>query len=113
MSNYQYAPDEYIIVGKDNIDKVYSIIQYLPLETQMKIIFAWLASEGNKSELIYDQFDNDDDKSGIFLYKAPSNTLSQTGTFYAIDNDNNIIEEVNLSNLDYFYKRIKYIPKKE
>ena len=60
MSNYQYAPDEYIIVGKDNIDKVYSIIQYLPLETQMKVIFAWLASEGNKSELIYDQFDNDE-----------------------------------------------------
>lgn len=60
MSNYQYAPDEYIIVGKDNIDKVYSIIQYLPLEMQMKIIFAWLASEGNKSELIYDQFDNDE-----------------------------------------------------
>ena len=27
---------------------------------QMKIIFAWLASEGNKSELIYDQFDNDE-----------------------------------------------------
>lgn len=60
MSNYQYAPDEYIIVGKDNIDKVYSIIQYLPLEMQMKIIFAWLASEGDKSELIYDQFDNDE-----------------------------------------------------
>lgn len=60
MSNYQYAPDEYIIVGKDNIDKVYSIIQYLPLEMQMKIIFAWLASEGNKSELIYDQFDDDE-----------------------------------------------------
>ena len=60
MSNYQYVPDEYIIVGKDNIDKVYSIIQYLPLEIQMKIIFAWLASEGNKSELIYDQFDNDE-----------------------------------------------------
>lgn len=60
MSNYQYSPDEYIIVGKDNIDKVYSIIQYLPLEMQMKIIFAWLASEGNKSELIYDQFDNDE-----------------------------------------------------
>ena len=60
MSNYQYAPDEYIIVGKDNIDKVYSIIQYLPLETQMKIIFGWLASEGNRSELIYDQFDIDE-----------------------------------------------------
>ena len=60
MSNYQYAPDEYIIVDKDNIDKVYSIIQYLPLEMQMKIIFAWLASEGNKSELIYDQFDDDE-----------------------------------------------------
>lgn len=60
MSNYQYAPGEYIIVGKDNIDKVYSIIQYLPLEIQMKIIFAWLASEGNKSELIYDQFDDDE-----------------------------------------------------
>ena len=60
MSNYQYAPGEYIIVGKDNIDKVYSIIQYLPLEMQMKIIFAWLASEGDKSELIYDQFDDDE-----------------------------------------------------
>lgn len=60
MSNYQYTPGEYIIIGKDNIDKVYSIIQYLPLETQMKIIFAWLASEGNKSELIYDQFDDDE-----------------------------------------------------
>ena len=60
MSNYQYAPDEYVIVGKDNIDKVYSIIQYLPLETQMTIISAWLASEGNKSELIYDQFDDDE-----------------------------------------------------
>lgn len=60
MSNCQYVPDEYIIVGKDNIDKVYSIIQYLPLEIQMKIIFAWLASEGNKSELIYDQFDDDE-----------------------------------------------------
>lgn len=60
MSYYHYAPDEYIIVGKDNIDKVYNIIQYLPLETQMKIIFAWLASEGNKSELIYDQFDDDE-----------------------------------------------------
>lgn len=55
MSNCQYVPDEYIIVGK-----VYSIIQYLPLEIQMKIIFAWLASEGNKSELIYDQFDDDE-----------------------------------------------------
>lgn len=60
MSNCQYALDEYIIVGKDNIDKVYSIIQYLPLEIQMKIIFAWLASEGNKSELIYDQFDDNE-----------------------------------------------------
>lgn len=60
MSNYQYAPDEYIVVGKDNIDKVYGIIQYLPLETQMKIIFGWLASEGNRSELIYDQFDVDE-----------------------------------------------------
>ena len=60
MSNYQYAPDEYIVVGKDNIDKVYGIIQYLPLETQMKIIFGWLASEGNRSELIYDQFDIDE-----------------------------------------------------
>ena len=54
MSNYQYAPDEYIIVGKDNIDKVYSIIQYLPLEMQMKIIFAWLASEGDRTEWLYE-----------------------------------------------------------
>lgn len=60
MSYYHYAPDEYIIVGKDNIDKVYSIIQYLPLEMQMKIIFAWLASEGDKTEWLYDQFDDDE-----------------------------------------------------
>lgn len=52
--------NEYIIVSKDNIDKVYGIIQYLPLETQMKIIFGWLASEGDRSELIYDQFDADE-----------------------------------------------------
>lgn len=59
MSNYQYAPGEYIIVGKDNIDKVYSIIQYLPLEMQMKIIFAWLASEGDRTEWLYERFDFD------------------------------------------------------
>lgn len=52
--------NEYIIVSKDSIDKVYNIIQYLPLETQMKIIFGWLASEGDRSELIYDQFDADE-----------------------------------------------------
>lgn len=60
MNNCQYVPGEHIIVNKDSIDKVYSIIQYLPLETQMKIIFGWLASEGNRSELIYDQFDVDE-----------------------------------------------------
>ena len=63
MSNYQYAPDEDIVVGKDNIDKVYSIIQYLSLNTQMKIIFAWLASEGNKSEWLYERFDFDESLS--------------------------------------------------
>lgn len=57
MSNYQYAPDEYIVVGKDNIDKVYGIIQYLPLETQMKIIFGWLASQGVEAQYIYQSFD--------------------------------------------------------
>lgn len=57
MSNYQYVPDEYIVVGKDNIDKVYGIIQYLPLETQMKIIFGWLASQGVEAQCIYQSFD--------------------------------------------------------
>ena len=66
MSNYQYAPDEYIIVGKDNIDKVYSIIQYLPLETQMKIIFAWLASEGFGTQYIYESFDFDE-PLGVYI----------------------------------------------
>ena len=66
MSYYHYAPDEYIIVGKDNIDKVYSIIQYLPLETQMKIIFAWLASEGNKSEQLYESLDFDE-PLGVYI----------------------------------------------
>lgn len=65
-----------------------------------------------RSEMVdIDQFDIEDDKSGIFLYKAQTNTLSQTGTFYEIDNDNNIIGEVTLSHSDYFYKRIKYVPK--
>lgn len=56
MSNYNKS----IIVSKDSIDKVYGIIQYLPLETQMKIIFGWLASEGNKSEQLYKRFDVDE-----------------------------------------------------
>lgn len=89
MSNYQYAPDEYIIVGKDNIDKVYSIIQYLPLETQMKIIFGWLASEGNRSELIYDQFDIDESlRVYVDLVKE---ILTQDVPDYDYDN---IIEEL-------------------
>lgn len=66
MSNYQYAPGEYIIVGKDNIDKVYSIIQYLPLEIQMKIIFAWLASEGDRTEWLYERFDFDE-PLGVYI----------------------------------------------
>ena len=89
MSNYQYAPDEYIIVGKDNIDKVYSIIQYLPLEIQMKIIFGWLASEGNRSELIYDQFDIDESlRVYVDLVKE---ILTQDVPDYDYDN---IIEEL-------------------
>ena len=92
MSNYQYAPDEYIIVGKDNIDKVYSIIQYLPLETQMKIIFAWLASEGNKSELIYDRFDNDELlRVYIDLVKE---ILTEDGPNYGYDNTVEQIEQL-------------------
>ena len=66
MSNYQYAPGEYIIVGKDNIDKVYSIIQYLPLEIQMKIIFAWLTSEGDRTEWLYERFDFDE-PLGVYI----------------------------------------------
>ena len=66
MSYYHYNYDEYIIVGKENIDKVYSIIQYLPLETQMQIIFGWLASEGDKSQSIYEKFDNDE-PLGIYI----------------------------------------------
>ena len=89
MSNYQYAPDEYVIVGKDNIDKVYSIIQYLPLETQMKIIFAWLASEGNKSELIYDQFD--DDKSLRVYIDLVKEILTQDVSDYEY---NEILEQI-------------------
>ena len=92
MSNYQYAPDEYIIVGKDNIDKVYSIIQYLPLETQMKIIFAWLASEGNKSELIYDQFD-DDELLRVYI-DLVKEILTEDGPNYGYDNTVEQIEQL-------------------
>lgn len=83
MSNYQYAPDEYIIVGKDNIDKVYSIIQYLPLEMQMKIIFAWLASEGDKTEWLYERFDFDE-PLGVYI-DLVKEILTQDAPDYGYD----------------------------
>lgn len=50
-----------ITINRKNIDKVYNIIQFLPLETQAKIIFGWLASEGSdKTQEIYKSFDNDE-----------------------------------------------------
>ena len=89
MNNYQYLSNGYIIVDKDNIDKVYNIIQYLPLEMQMKIIFGWLASEGNRSELIYDQFDIDESlRVYVDLVKE---ILTQDVPDYDYDN---IIEEL-------------------
>lgn len=78
MSNYQYALDEYIIVGKDNIDKVYSIIQYLPLEMQMKIIFAWLASEW-----LYERFDFDE-PLGVYI-DLVKEILTQDAPDYGYD----------------------------
>lgn len=89
MSNYQYAPDEYIIVGKDNIDKVYSIIQYLPLETQMKIIFAWLASEGIGTQYIYESFDFDE-PLGVYI-DLVKEILTQDAPDYGYDH---ILEEL-------------------
>ena len=89
MTYYHYAPDEYIIVGKDNIDKVYNIIQYLPLDTQMKIIFGWLASEGNKSEWLYERFDFDESLSVyVDLVKE---ILTQDAPDYGYDH---ILEEL-------------------
>lgn len=78
MSNYQYALDEYIIVGKDNIDKVYSIIQYLPLEMQMKIIFAWLAYEW-----LYERFDFDE-PLGVYI-DLVKEILTQDAPDYGYD----------------------------
>lgn len=49
-----------VMINKKDIDKVYSIIQYLSLETQAKIIFGWLASEGVGTQEIYKKFDNDE-----------------------------------------------------
>ena len=89
MSNYQYAPDEYIIVGKDNIDKVYSIIQYLPLETQMKIIFAWLASEGFGTQYIHESFDFDE-PLGVYIDSAKE-ILTSDVPDYAYDE---ILEQI-------------------
>lgn len=66
MNNYQYPSNGYVIVDKDNIDKVYNIIQYLPLEMQMKIIFGWLASEGNKSKGLYERLDFDE-PLGVYI----------------------------------------------
>ena len=83
MSNYQYAPGEYIIVGKDNIDKVYSIIQYLPLEMQMKIIFAWLASEGDRTEWLYERFDFDE-PLGVYI-DLVKEILTQDAPDYGYD----------------------------
>ena len=92
MSNYQYAPDEYIIVGKDNIDKVYSIIQYLPLEMQMKIIFAWLASEGVKTQYIYESFDFDE-PLGVYI-DLVKEILIEDGPNYGYDNTVEQIEQL-------------------
>lgn len=89
MNNCQYLSNGYIMVDKDSIDKVYSIIQYLPLEMQMKIIFGWLASEGNRSELIYDQFDIDESlRVYVDLVKE---ILTQDVPDYDYDN---IIEQI-------------------
>ena len=92
MSNYQYAPDEYIIVGKDNIDKVYSIIQYLPLETQMKIIFAWLASEGFGTQYIYESFDFDE-PLGVYI-DLVKEILTEDGPNYGYGNTVEQIEQL-------------------
>ena len=92
MSNYQYAPDEYIIVGKDNIDKVYSIIQYLPLEVQMKIIFAWLASEGIGTQYIYESFDFDE-PLGVYI-DLVKEILTEDGPNYGYDNTVEQIEQL-------------------
>lgn len=96
MSNYQYAPDEYIVVGKDNIDKVYSIIQYLPLETQMKIIFAWLASEGYGTQYIYESFDFDE-PLGTYI-DLVKEILTEDGPNYGYDNTVEQIEALREEN---------------
>ena len=55
----------------------------------MKIIFSWLASEGNRSELIYDQFDIDESlRVYVDLVKE---ILTQDVPDYDYDN---IIEQI-------------------
>ena len=55
----------------------------------MKIIFGWLASEGNRSELIYDQFDIDESlRVYVDLVKE---ILTQDVPDYDYDN---IIEQI-------------------
>ena len=46
--------DEYIIINKKDIDKVYGIIMDLPNEQKWEIIYTWLASESNLFKWIYD-----------------------------------------------------------
>lgn len=84
-----------IMINKKDIDKVYNIIQYLPLEVQAKIIFGWAASEGVRTQEIYKKFDNDELLSTyIDLVKE---ILTQDVADYSYD--------VTLEKMDEFMKR--------
>lgn len=50
-----------IVVKKKDIDKVFDIINGLPIKEQAIIIYTWLASESNDYQYIYKEHAEEDD----------------------------------------------------
>lgn len=50
-----------IVVKKKDIDKVFDIMNGLPIKEQAIIIYTWLASESNDYQYIYKEHAEEDD----------------------------------------------------
>lgn len=50
-----------IVVKKKDIDKVFDIVNGLPIKEQAIIIYTWLASESNDYQYIYKEHAEEDD----------------------------------------------------
>lgn len=72
-------------IDEFDIDKVYGIIQFLPIEKQRKIIYLWVASIGDKSQTIYEMCDNDEEiRVWVDLVKE---ILTHDVEYYDIDQE--------------------------